>query len=200
MLSSLNIKRFMQIIKKVQYSLAEVGIDCRIDRTVIIRGGKQIHLGDSVHIKRHVLLDTISFGNGIIRIGNRTQIDDFSCLMCYGGKIELGEDCSVNPFCALYGHGRLKIGNKVRIATHVIMIPANHRFNRTDIPIMLQGETRKGIIIEDDVWIAAGATILDGVKIKKGAIIAAGAVVTKDVPEYHIVAGVPARIIKVRNE
>jgi acetyltransferase-like isoleucine patch superfamily enzyme len=64
----------------------------------------------------------------------------------------------------------------------------------------LQGETRQGIVIENDCWIGAGAIILDGVRIESGAIVAAGSVVTKDVPAFAIVAGSPARIIKQRKE
>jgi acetyltransferase-like isoleucine patch superfamily enzyme len=101
----------------------------------------------------------------------------------------------------LYGHGKgLVIGNNVLIAGHCLIIPANHIFTRKDIPINKQGTESKGIIIEDDVWIAAGCQILDGVTIGKGAIIAAGSVVNKSVDAYSIVGGVPAVFIKSRTE
>jgi len=78
---------------------------------------------------------------------------------------------------------------------------SNHRFDRTDIPMIDQGNTEpKAVVIEDDVWIAARAIILPGVRIGKGAVIAAGAVVTKDVPPYTVVGGIPARKIKSRVE
>lgn len=99
----------------------------------------------------------------------------------------------------MYGHGGLKIGNGVRIGTKATMIPANHIFRRTDIPIYQQGVSQEGIKIEDDVWIGANSTIVDGVTIHTGSIVGAGSVVTKDVPKYSIVAGVPAKIIKSRN-
>jgi len=78
------------------------------------------------------------------------------------------------------------------------MIAANHSFDRTDLPIANQAETRLGIRIGDDVWIGTGARILDGVEIGSGSVIAAGAVVTTRVPPRAVVAGVPARVIKLR--
>ena len=118
--------------------------------------------------------------------------------MTYGGNITIGDFCSINPYTILYGHGNLSIGNNVLIAAHCVIIPANHIFSDLDSPINSQGLTTKGIIIEDDVWIGAGCRILDGVTVGKGSIIAAGAVVNKDVEPYTIVGGVPAKIIKKR--
>jgi acetyltransferase-like isoleucine patch superfamily enzyme len=115
-----------------------------------------------------------------------------------GGTIELGTHCTLNPFSILYGHGGLKIGNYVRIAANVVIIPANHNFDRRDIPIARQGLTKLGIEIADDVWIASGCQILDGVFIGQGAIVAAGATVTRNVEAYSIVGGVPAKLIKFR--
>jgi acetyltransferase-like isoleucine patch superfamily enzyme len=84
------------------------------------------------------------------------------------------------------------------MATHSIIIPANHIYENVDIPIRLQGLDKKGVIIEDNVWIGAGVKILDGVTIEKNSIIAAGAVVNKKVIMNSIVGGVPAKLIKIR--
>jgi acetyltransferase-like isoleucine patch superfamily enzyme len=120
--------------------------------------------------------------------------------MTYGGIIEIGSNCSINPYTIIYGHGLgTKIGNNVLIAGHCMIIPANHNFSHTDVPINKQGINSKGIIIEDDVWIGSGCQILDGITIGKGAVIAAGAVVNKSVEPYNIVGGVPAKIIGKRD-
>ncbi len=84
------------------------------------------------------------------------------------------------------------IGDNVLIGPSVIIWSQNHKFSSRNLPISTQGYDYKKVEIGDDVWIAARATILPGVKIGHGAIICAGAVVTKDVEEYSIVAGVPA--------
>jgi len=135
---------------------------------------------------------------GSIKIGKKCSIHDYSMILSYGGFVHIGDFCTVNPFCILYGHGGLTIGNGVRIAAAAIIIPANHIFEDTSSFIYCQGETRKGIFIEDDVWIGAGAKILDGVRIGRGSVIGAGSVVTKSVECYSVVAGNPARFIRNR--
>ncbi len=94
--------------------------------------------------------------------------------------------------------GTIKIGRDVLIASHVVIRSSNHKFDNRNIPINRQGHTPGTIIIEDDVWIGTSATILPDVVIGKGAVIAAGAVVTKDVEPYTIVSGIPAIKIKER--
>lgn len=135
---------------------------------------------------------------GRIEIGAHGEIHPQAMLLAYGGHIRLGERCSVNPFCVLYGHGGLVIGDGVRIAAHVVMIPANHNTSTDRVPLHEAGVTAKGIRIGDHVWIGAGARILDGVSIGDHAIVGAGSVVTKSVPARATVAGVPARVIKQR--
>jgi len=136
---------------------------------------------------------------GTISIGARTFVDRGVILRPLGGSIEIGCDCTVNAYSVLYGGGGLKIGNNVRIAAHTVIVPSNHIFNDPAIPIKEQGLSLKGIIIEDDVWIGAGARILDGVKISEGTVVGAGAVVTKTTEPYSVSAGVPAKKIKSRS-
>ena len=158
---------------------------------------EKIKVGEGSQIARDAWLDG---ENGIIEIGENCLIHPMAMLLPYDGFIKLGDHCSVNPFTVLYGHGGLTIGNYVRIATHAVMIPANHSYLDPDVPITLQDVTQKGIVIEDDVWVGSNVTILDGVKVGKGAVIAAGAVVTKDVAPYTVVAGTPAKMINTRKK
>jgi acetyltransferase-like isoleucine patch superfamily enzyme len=140
----------------------------------------------------------VNAAGGRITVGARSHIHNHVLLLAYGGEITLGEDCSVNPFCVLYGHGGLHIGNHVRIATHSVFIPANHEFGDRQRLIRDQGIRAKGIRIEDDVWIGAGVRVLDGVSIGKGCVIGAGSVVTRSLPEYTIALGSPARVVGQR--
>lgn len=114
------------------------------------------------------------------------------------GDIELGENVSINPYACL--SGKVTIGNAVRIASHVSIVGFNHGFDDIETPIYRQPLTSLGIEIGDDVWIGANAVVLDGVKIGCGAIIAAGAVVAKDIPAMAMAGGVPARVLRYRGE
>ncbi len=112
------------------------------------------------------------------------------------GHVSIGANCSVNPYAHIAG--TVTIGDGVRIAGLVSIYGFNHGFSRVDVPIYQQAATSKGIVIGDDTWIGANAVIVDGIKVGSHCIIAAGAIVTKDVPDYSIVAGNPAKIIKSR--
>ena len=134
---------------------------------------------------------------GFVKIGYNTELMDGVLLLTYGGNITIGNQCSINPYSIIYGHGNTYIGNQVLIAGHCMIIPANHIFNSKSTPIIKQGLTKKGIHIEDNVWIGHGCSILDGVKIGEGSVIAAGSVVTSSIPKNSLVAGVPAQVIRV---
>jgi acetyltransferase-like isoleucine patch superfamily enzyme len=139
-------------------------------------------------------------GGGSISIGKNCEIHAFAMILTYGGDIAIGRNCSVNPFVIIYGHGGVKIGNGVRIAAHSVIIPANHNVSVANTPLYQSGLSAKGITIADNVWIGSGARILDGVRIDSNAVVGAGSVVTKRVPAYATVAGVPARVIRQRHD
>ena len=159
---------------------------------------------ETINLNSHVtvrIYDNVVFNTeygGSISIGEKTELLYGVLLMTYGGNITIGKNCSINPYTVLYGHGNLTIGDNVLIAGHCLIIPANHIFEDIHRPINSQGETRKGIIIEDNVWIGAGCRVLDGVTIGTGAIVAAGAVVNKSVSPNTVVGGIPAKLIKCR--
>lgn len=156
----------------------------------------KIIIGKNVNIDSSAIFRVIR--DSKIIIGDNTSINHGVCLMTYGGNIEIGTACDINPYTIIYGHGNTKIGKKVLIAGHCMIIPSNHNYKDTNKPIADQGNTSKGIVIQDDVWIAHGCTILDGVTIGQGSIVAAGSVVREDIPPYTIYGGVPAKYIKNR--
>lgn len=158
--------------------------------------GGEISFGAGSKVESQALLSARKGGS--IRIGRRTTVGRRAMLLAEGGPIVLGDDCTVNPYSVLYGHGGLTIGNWVRIAAHVVIVPSNHRFGDLSRPIAKQGLDQIGVTIEDDVWIGAHVTVLDGAHIAKGCVIAAGAVVRGRTEPYGVYAGVPARMIKRR--
>jgi acetyltransferase-like isoleucine patch superfamily enzyme len=140
-----------------------------------------------------------------IQLGNRVTIGKYAVIRpsnLYGGAIGagliMGDHSNIGPFAYVGCSGLIRIGNNVMISPRVSLYAENHVIAGIDIPMKEQGVTQKGIVIEDDCWIAANSIILDGVTVGRGSVVAAGAVVTRDVPPYSVVAGVPATIIKSR--
>lgn len=119
---------------------------------------------------------------------------------CFGfGNIEAGSSIYINNNVTIHTNAaRLFIGNHVMIGPYVYITTSNHGYSDWSKPISLQEYTPQNTRIEDDVWIGAHASILPGVILGRGCIIAAGAVVTKSVPAYAIAGGVPAKVIKYR--
>lgn len=136
--------------------------------------------------------------DGLIKIGPLTSIDRGVIIRGLRGKIVVGENCSINAYSVLIGGGSITIYDNVRIAAHVVIVASNHVYRNKNILIKDQGLLCKGIVIHDDVWIGAGAKVLDGVILRKGTVVAAGSVVTKSTEPYTVVAGVPAKKIGVR--
>ncbi len=150
-----------------------------------------IRLGPGTVVERGAVLSNRK--GGTIRLGERCVIRGGARLETFGGDIRLGAHCSVNPYTILYGHGGLTVGQGVRFAAHVVVVPANHTFAETGTPIFRQPMSTRGIRIGDDVWVGAGVRILDGVTVGEGAVVGAGAVVAGDLEPYTINVGVPAR-------
>lgn len=113
-----------------------------------------------------------------------------------GKGIFIGNNSTIGVNCKIQRN--VKIGNDVMMGEDVIIITNTHKFDDCNIPMRIQGSKILPVTIEDDIWIGSRVFILPGVKIGKGSIIGAGAVVTKDVPEYSIIGGIPAKLIRSR--
>ena len=118
---------------------------------------------------------------------------------CFSPDVRIGNNSGIGINCEMYGS--VIIGNDLMMAPEVVVYTSGHRHDVVDIPMRLQGTTDIcKVIIDDDVWIGRRAMIMPGVHIGKGSIIGAGAVVTKDIPPYSIAVGVPAKVVKKRDE
>jgi len=155
-----------------------------------------IDMDKSVRIKHTTIIEICSGGK--IKIGKNTELLEDVKILSYGGCVQIGEYCSINAGTIIYGVSKAIIGNNVLIAGGCMIIPTNHKFEKLEMNIRDQGLDSKPIIIEDDVWIGHGCSILSGVTIGKGSVIAAGSVVNKNVESYSVAAGIPAKIIKKR--
>lgn len=186
------------LFPKNPYLWKAIGNDVIIGKHAHITNSRSIELQDGAWIEDYAIL---SAEGGEIRLGMHTHVLPYAFVKAMAGKVTFGDYCTVNPFCVIYGlSGGLEIGNAVRIATQTVIIPGNHIFEDPDTQIRLQGIESKGVKIENDVWLGAGVRVLDGVTIGSGAVVAAGSVVTKDVPKYAVVGGVPAHVLKWRKK
>jgi maltose O-acetyltransferase len=115
-----------------------------------------------------------------------------------GSKLSIGHNSGLGLSAWLSTRGGLTIGDDVMIGPEVMIFTTNHRMDRLDVPMREQGAYDEPVVIGDDVWIGARAILLPGIRVGSGAVIAAGSVVTRDVPAGAIVGGNPARVIRMR--
>lgn len=175
-----------------------------IGHNVDIRNPQHISAGKDVIIEDFAEIQGLSLHG--VNLGNQVTVGRFAVVRpsgYYGREIgeglNVGNHSNIGAFCYIGCSGQIKIGDNVLMGPRVTMSAENHNYADNSQPIKEQGVTRLPISIEDDCWLGSNSVILAGVTIGKGSIVAAGAVVTKDVPPYSIVAGVPATIIRNRH-
>jgi acetyltransferase-like isoleucine patch superfamily enzyme len=110
--------------------------------------------------------------------------------------VSIGANSAIGAYLYLGGQGGIRIGDNVIMGPRVNFHSENHKFDDIVLPIRLQGETRQGIVIEDDCWVGAGTIFLDGSYLEKGCVVVAGSVVNKTFPAFSIIGGVPAKLIR----
>lgn len=150
--------------------------------------------GNIALVKRYALLKTLAKS-----VGDNVSVFPDVYLQNVQ-KMEIGNNVSFQPMVYIEAYGGVKIGNDVSFAEGASMFSVNHGFKDMNTPIKEQPLTALPIQIENNVWIGAKATILGGVKVAGGTIVAAGAVVNKNTVENSIVAGVPAKVVKIRKQ
>jgi acetyltransferase-like isoleucine patch superfamily enzyme len=170
-----------------------------IENGVRLRFASHIRLGRGVYLDQNTYLHACPQG---IEIGDETLVMHGAVLHVYNfrdmpqSRIKIGRNSLIGEYSVIRGQGGVTIGDRVYTSPFTQIIAVNHIFDDPKRPFVDQGITAEGIVIEDDVWLGASAVITDGVRVGKGSVVAAGAVVTKDVPPHTVVAGVPARVIK----
>lgn len=150
------------------------------------------HRGRGSKIYHSVRMDTPPYRK--FSLGKRSVIESYACINNAVGDVIIGDYTRIGLHCTVIGP--VTIGSHVNLAQGIVTTALNHNFEDTSLLIDEQGVSTKPVIIGDDVWIGANAVILPGVTIGSHVVVAAGAVVTKDVPDGCIVAGVPAKILK----
>ena len=150
------------------------------------------HRGKHSVIHRSARMDTPPYRK--FWLGDYSVIESFACINNAVGDVMIGDHTRIGLHNTVIGP--VKIGSHVNLAQGITVTALNHNFADADKRIDEQGVSTNPVTIEDDVWIGANAVILPGVTIGNHCVVAAGAVVTKDVPPHSLVAGVPAKVIK----
>jgi acetyltransferase-like isoleucine patch superfamily enzyme len=170
-----------------------------IERHVRLRFASEIHLGRGCYVDENVYIHACPGG---VEIGPGSLVMHGAVLHVYNFRhlphagIRIGRDCLVGEYTVIRGQGGVTIGDRVYTSPMTQIIAVNHVFDDPARSFVGQGITAEGICIEEDVWLGAAVVVTDGVRIGRGAVVAAGAVVTDDVPPHTVVAGVPARVIR----
>ena len=159
------------------------------------RHGTHVFIGDGV------VIYNVDDEGGAVALGDRVFVNKDTIIETgKGGSITIGDDSHIQPRCHFAGYvSSITIGRQAQIAPYCAFFPYDHSMAPQQSLFLQPLRTKGGIVIEDDVWLGVGVTVLDGVRIGHGAVIAAGAVVTSSVPAGAIAGGVPARIIGTRD-
>jgi acetyltransferase-like isoleucine patch superfamily enzyme len=179
-----------------------VGRGAVFGRNVTFRHPHKISLGANCFIDDNVVLDAKGEANTGLELGDNVYVGRNTILSCKEGDIVIGEHSNISANCSLLSETEIRLGKYCFLAGHCYLVAGgNHSFDDLTTPIMFQPSfSRGGIRVADDVWLAAGVIVLDGVTIERGCVVGAGAVVTESLPEYSVAVGSPARRIRDRRE
>ena len=150
------------------------------------------HRGRHAIIHHSVRMDTPPYRK--FWLGDYSVVESFACINNAVGDVIIGDHTRIGLHNTIIGP--VTIGSHVNLAQGITITALNHNFEDSEKRIDQQGISTKEVVLEDDIWVGANAVILPGVTIGKHAVVAAGAIVTKDVPPHSLVAGVPAKVIR----
>ena len=178
--------------------LGRVGKGVIFGTNVVIRHPHKIFLDDDVVIDDNCVLDAKGIGDNRMVIGKGVFIGRNTILCCKDGDINIGDHDVIGFNCEIFSANFVTLGKNVQIAAYSYLNGGTHKFDRLDLSVREQERSGRGIVVEDNVWLAANVKVLDGVTIGRDSIVAAGAVVIRDVPPLTIAGGVPAKVLGSR--
>ncbi len=136
--------------------------------------------------------------NGKLDLGRFVWIGDGTKIRCHEGRVEIGAKTVIGQECTISAYQRVRIGEQCVIADRAMFIDFDHGVVEVERPIRVQGIYKRDVEVGSNVWIGYGACILRGVSVGDNSIVGTNSVVTKDVPANAVVAGIPARVIRMR--
>jgi acetyltransferase-like isoleucine patch superfamily enzyme len=178
--------------------LGSVGSNVIFGVNVTLRHPHKIHIGDNVVIDDLCCLDAKGTDNKGLSIGNGVFIGRNTILSCKNGDIIIEDRANIGFNCEIFSASRVRVGKDILMAAYTYLVGGDHLYDRTDIPVLQQGRTARGIDVGDGAWLGAHVVVTDGSTIGRDAIIGAGAVVVGDIPEFAIATGIPAKVTRDR--
>jgi acetyltransferase-like isoleucine patch superfamily enzyme len=190
------------LLRKLLYRLllGGVGKGVVFGQGVVLRHPHKVRLGDGVTVDDLVVLDAKGTSNRGIDVGRGAFLGRGTILSCKDGDITLGDNANLGFHCEIFSGSSVTVGAHALFAAQVYLVGGGHEFESRDAAVIDQPRTSRGIVLGDNVWLGAGAKVLDGIRIGSDAVVGANAVVTADLPQGAIAAGVPARVLRLRSE
>lgn len=179
--------------RKLIYNLAfgtqfkYFGKNCCLEISGDVKIGKQVYIGDQVSL--------IVEKGAALHIADHSFIGESCYIKCFGGKVLIGKDVSINSKSYINGCGGISIGDNTRIGTQSILIASNHKFGEPDL-LVKDAITKQGVSLGQNIWLGARVTVLDGVTIADDSVIGACSLVSKSLSESGLYVGIPAKKIK----
>jgi acetyltransferase-like isoleucine patch superfamily enzyme len=190
------------VLRRLAYPrvLGSCGRNVTFGQGVVLRHPAKVHVGDDVVVDDLVVLDAKGTANRGIRIGRGVFLGRGTILSCKDGDIELGDDVNIGFHSEVFSGSSVTVGRYGLFAAYTYLVGGGHEFDRADRPVIEQERRSRGIALDENVWLGTGAKVLDGVRIGRDVVVGAGAVVTEDLPDGVVAVGVPARVVRRREE
>jgi acetyltransferase-like isoleucine patch superfamily enzyme len=188
------------VLRKALYPLllGSSGHDVVFGQGVVLRHPHKIRIGDRVILDDQVVLDAKGVSNHGITLGEGVFVGRGTILSCKDGDIVLGARVNLGFHCEVFSGSRVEVGEDGLFAAYAYVVGGGHEFERTDLAVLEQPRTSRGVTLGRNVWLGAGAKVLDGVRVGDHVVVGAGAVVTDDLPDGSVAVGIPARVVRSR--
>ncbi|PYQ23950.1 MAG: hypothetical protein DMF81_07095 [Acidobacteria bacterium] len=189
-------------LRRVGYRwlLGAVGRNVTFGHGVVLRHPNKIRIGDDVVVDDLVVLDAKGENNQGITIGSGVFLGRGTILSCKDGDITLGDHVNIGFHSEIFSGSSVTVGAYGLFAAYTYLVGGGHEFDRAGVPVVEQARRSKGIALGENVWLGAGAKVMDGVRIGRDVVVGAGAVVIEDLADGVVAAGVPARVVRQRDE
>ena len=188
------------VLRKLAYPmlLGACGRNVTFGQGVVLRHPGKIRVGDDVIVDDLVVLDAKGTANNGITVGDGVFLGRGTILSCKDGDIVLGDHVNIGFHSEIFSGSTVRVGRYGLFAAYTYLVGGGHEFEGRGTPVIEQQRRSKGIALGDNVWLGAGALVMDGVNIGDDVVVGAGAVVTEDLPTGAVAAGVPARVLRTR--